>query len=210
MKHFIQFFVLSVTVIAGNAADGGIVTVSPAAEGDITNTLVFLPGSFHTAPIINLSGQERRSIAEFALGPFLGSTINSATLLFTESSDPGVGTQIQIHGYVGDGVGSGADFFNITNPIGAPGFNDGNNIVESLDVTTFVSGLVTNGDSFAGFLWQRLAGSGSAFVYDWQNAQLEVDFAASSNVVPEPSAIAIWCLIGLTVVGYSRFRRRHR
>ncbi len=87
-------------------------------------------------PSITLSGQEGRPIAEFDLTSLPAShLLKSATLRFRETLDQGMGTQIQVHGYLGDGIGSASDFLNITNPIGPAQFNDGNTIVESLDVT---------------------------------------------------------------------------
>ena len=197
-------FCLLLTISKLASAD--IVTLSPVAEGDITN---FPPLSYSATTIhdvfISGSGQETRSIAEFDLSSILAGRVNVATLSFTEFEDQGRGTQIQVHGYVADGVGDTSDFFNVTNPIGAAGYNDGSNGLEQLDVTSQIQSLVTNGEANAGFLWQRLSGNDADFNYVWRNPRLRIDFTP----VPEPSFFPLFGL-GLFVLTFWRRNSRRR
>lgn len=154
---------------------------------------------------------ESRGIYEFDIATLLSTTVNSASFSFL-SNDPAIGisgcfdlsgcpaiTDLDIFGYVGNGVISQSDvdagtLLTTIGPLPALGS------LITLDVTPFISGLVNDGDLFAGFNLRAASFNGGLRVPD---GLLTIDYTATP--VPEPSTIL---LFGFGLVGLIGVRRK--
>ena len=152
------------------------------------------------------------SSVEFAVGALpTGVVVNSATLTGFVSNNPFDpcpeycgNRSIQVHGYEGTGVVQLANFDTAnllgSRVIGTGGYN------LSFDVTSFVTGLLGGGGSYAGFVWREdPAGPNSLMDLSHLNGpRLTIDYVVAP--VPEPATYALL----LAALGVHTLRQRRR
>jgi hypothetical protein len=156
-----------------------------------------------------------RVAMEFDVGQLpANAKVNSATLRVTYDGANGMPQpSMQFHGFAGDGSISLADF-NLQNPIGPlfNGFGPG----YTVDVTSFVQSLPTQGSDYAGFMienvvWLQTAlkSSEDADQSLWPRLTIDYELGAEPPpAVPLPAALIPGAVMGAAVLGRSRGRRR--
>jgi len=172
-----------------------------------------IDGMQSNVPSLNV---ESRGFYEFDINSILSSTVNSASFSFL-ANDPAEGisscfdlsgcppiTAVDIYGYAGTGTVSVQNFdmgsFLATiDPLPTLGS------LISIDVTSFIIGLVSDGSSFAGLsLWAGSSEGGLRV----PNGLLTVDYSSEGpSPVPEP---ATFILFGSGLAGLAFYRRKRK
>ena len=178
----------------------------------------------------NVSGWAMRTALEFDISDIpSNSTVSNAylTLNFHVSTARESLTDIELHGFTGNGRAESADvrvdnllaMFQLPYQWALPP------IEVNADVTPFVQSIVDDTSNFVGLslrIANDLSPSFDASVffsaqpapepnYDpdmGMGPVLTIEYSAATSAIPEPSTLAIWCLIGLTVGGIRLCRRR--
>ena len=123
----------------------------------------------------------------------------SHTLQLYDSGGGGSNNMYNLYGYVGDGTVTPSDNANTSNLLAtfatSPSSFTGQGPQYFIDVSSFVNGLLNNGDQYAGF--HIVAATSTSFEAFWIEAHIES--------VPEPTTFT-FALIG--VVGIGIVRRR--
>jgi hypothetical protein len=202
-----------------------IVDLSPVVDGTATDSdrngtfdSLDRNGVLLTVDIENAFANQSESQAslEFDLSSIDSSaTINSASLrLFSRSGGTGGNgntVEVSVHGYVGDGVLSLANDFDLDNRVSGP-FVAPSGI--NADVTAFVQNLVSSPNTFAGFNLAADTVPFGSYTQNWDSNNafsgivsrplLTIDFDVVS--VPEPSTFGMMSL----AIGCVMSRRRQR
>jgi hypothetical protein len=166
-------------------------------------TVTYSPG-----PMPGLGFEERFAL-EFALGALpAGATIVSSTLTLQLPVLPGGMQSAEVHGYAGDGTIQGADLSN-TNFLTV--FQPNLLTIDIPIEAGFLQGLLSVGESFAGFAIRNVTVPGGVFTVwtvDGPAATaptLAIEYVDGSTV-PEPATLI---LVGTALAaGASRLRRR--
>lgn len=203
------------------------INVSPTASGYIGIAGAgFINGPYSGATFGPLVGKidhiqsnpsltvESRGFYEFNLTALAASSVSSASFSFTTTDVVSAGfscfdlsgcptiNSINVFGYTGDGAIKPSDF------------NAGSWLTEvnslplgstiSIDVTAFISGLVSAGNSFAGFNLQSAVFNGALY---FPQGQLTVNYTPSTSTpaaVPLPSALILFA----SAFGLFGFKKR--
>ena len=193
------------------------VLISPSADGNVSKD--FGSGAYSidtTGPNVSAiltSTEELRGVWEFPIDSIpVGSRVNSATLqlflgLIVNSTGGDAPSTFQMCGYVGDGAVTASDWNN--DGLSLQNFDVGSLGTMTFDVTPFVQNLVSDGDSYSGFLLKALtpyfqvgfvSTEGVPF---YPHPVLDVEFTP----VPEPNVMTLVLLAG-SVIAFTRHSLR--
>ncbi len=148
------------------------------------------------------SGFEERIVMEFDLSGVVLGTV-SATLTFIETVDSGHPTFL--NGYVGDGSFTTTDFLFNNRLNNGNVINDGIVNTTSVNVTTFIQGLLDNNDSVAGFNIEATTLGARYFTQSDDFGVAAVLTLTDADVVPEPHSLLL-LLVSTTMI--FQFRKK--
>ncbi len=216
MKQILWIAVVTLSMFASQPATAGIVFFDNRA--DFEAAIGGAPSGFESfeTPFVNAPSVDFPigGTAEFSLSES-GGPANGISSFTGSSGSNTDGSRVATYTDNGDSIAN----FDFVSPINVFGLDitllalGTQTVTVGGDVSTSFD-LLGDTPTFFGVI-NDMGGNFQQITFDVSEAEiLHFDSIAyglediGTNVVPEPSAIAIWGLLGLTVAGYSRWRRR--
>ncbi len=211
--------ILTFALVLGGVGRASAVSIYPSVDGDITMNFSLGTYSIETNGL-NVSAalypsEELRGILEFPVDSIpVGSLVTSATLslyedLIENETGTGAGGTFQLCGFVGDGAVTASDWNN--DGLSLQNFNAGSFGTMTFDVTAFVQDLVSEGDSYSGFL---IEASTPNFLVGFTSMEglsyyphpvLDVEY----TTVPEPNVMTLLLVAGSMIAFRRHCLRTH-
>jgi hypothetical protein len=214
--------ILTFALVLGGVRPASAVLIYPSVDGTVTKD--FSLGTYSTettGPNIQaelLPSEELRGIVEFPMGSIpVGSQVSSATLslfvsqLANATGVDGITASFQMCGYAADGTVSANDWNNDGLALQNFDLNFDSARYMTFDVTAFVQNLVSDGDSYSGFLFQGFTEYYLVGFMSMEGAGLypapvlDVEFTP----VPEPHVMTLLLVAGSMIAFRRHWLRTH-